>query len=354
MQSSGILDAVREAGFQVLGMEETLYSTNFYVMPVDTKQKFLSLFDKMKGIGFLPVLRRRGDDVVLSVVRSGTQGQSKGSSFWVLGSLLLTAVTIGLDFVLGFPLTREIELAAGVETSFFTSLVTYVIGFLLVLGVHELGHKLTSMNYGIQTNGPYFIPGIPGFMPTFGAVIFQKSIPKNRDELVNIGISGPLLGFATAVALGAVAIITGVQVPIDKAIQISGQTGVPIREMQPALQMLAMVLRREDGALFMGALATPVWLGFALTFINLFPAGQLDGGHAARGALGQQGHTLLTVASIIGLIVSGFWLMALFAALTWGFRDHPGPLDDVSGLSLSTKVKLGVTLLVFILCFSVF
>jgi membrane-associated protease RseP (regulator of RpoE activity) len=351
---SGILDAVREAGFQVLSMEETLYSTNFYVAPVDTKQKFLSLFDKMKDVGFLPVLRRRGDDVVLSVVRSGTHGQSKENLFWVFGSLLVTAVTIGLDFVLRFPLIREIESAAGVETSFFASLATYVIGFLLVLGVHELGHKLTSMDSGVQTSGPYFIPGIPGVYPTFGAVILQKDIPKNRDELINIGISGPLLGFVAAVALGAVAIATGVQVPIDKALQISEQTGVPLAEMQPALQLLAMVLRKGDGALFMGALATPVWLGFAMTFLNLFPAGQLDGGHAARGALGQQGHKLLTIASIIGLLLAGFWFMALFAALTWGFRDHPGPLDDVSGLSLSTKVKLGVTLLVFLLCFSVF
>ena len=83
---SGILDAVREAGFQVLGMEETRYSTNFYVAPVDTKQKFLSLFDKMKDVGFLPVLRRRGDDVVLSVVRSGTHGQSKENPKEILPS----------------------------------------------------------------------------------------------------------------------------------------------------------------------------------------------------------------------------------------------------------------------------
>jgi len=351
---SGILDAVREAGFQVLGMEETPYSTNFYVVPIDTKQKFLSLFDKMKDVGFLPILRRKGDDVVLSVVRSAPQRQSKENLFWVFGSLLITAVTIGLDFVLRFPLIQAIESAAGVETTFIASLATYVIGFLLVLGVHELGHKLTSMNSGIQTSGPYFIPGIPGVYPTFGAVILQKDVPKNRDELVNIGISGPLFGFITAVALGAVAIVTGVQIPIEKALQISEQTGVPLTGMQPALQLLAMLLSKGDGALFMGALATPVWLGFALTFLNLFPAGQLDGGHAARGALGQQGHKWLTIASIIGLLLAGFWLMALFATLTWGFRDHPGPLDDVSGLSLSTKVMLGVALSVFLLCFSVF
>jgi membrane-associated protease RseP (regulator of RpoE activity) len=124
--------------------------------------------------------------------------------------------------------------------------------------------------------------------------------------------------------------------------------------MQPILRLLATFLRKGNGVLFMGALGTPVWLAFAMTFVNLFPAGQLDGGHVSRAALGQRGYRALTVISIVALFAAGFWLMALLAALTWGFRDHPGPLDDVSGLSASTKVKIGATALVFLLCFTAF
>lgn len=349
-----VLGLVTSSGFQVLSMEVTPYSANFYVSPTDTKAKFLSLFSKLKGTGYLPVLRRRGDEVVLSVVRAEIQAQPRSDLPLILGSLALTAVTIGVDFAINFPVITEIESAAGVSTSFVGSLAAYVIGFLLVLGVHELGHKLASASSDVQTSGPYFIPGVPGLYPTFGAVILQRGIPKNRDDLANIGLSGPLLGFLAAVVLGAVAVLTAVEVPIDKALSVSAQTDVPLFEMQPILRLLATFLRKGNGVLFMGALGTPVWLAFAMTFVNLFPAGQLDGGHVSRAALGQRGYRALTVISIVALFAAGFWLMALLAALTWGFRDHPGPLDDVSGLSASTKVKIGATALVFLLCFTAF
>jgi len=354
MLAASALDIVTSSGFQVSSMEETPYSTNFYVQPTDTKEKFISVFRGLKGTGYLPVLRRRGDEIVLSIVRADVQAQSKNDRLLILGSLALTAITIGADFAIRFPMISEIEAAAGVNTSFVASFVTYVAGFLLVLGLHEIGHKLASTSSDVQTSGPYFIPGIPGVYPTLGAVILQRGIPKNRDDLANIGLSGPLLGFLAALVLGAVAIITAVEVPLDEALSVSQQTGVPLSGMQPALELLAMFLRKGNGVLFMGALGTPVWLAFALTFVNLFPAGQLDGGHVARAALGQQGYTIVTVVSIIALFAAGFWLMGILALLTWGFRDHPGPLDDVSGLSLSTKVMVAITALVFLLCFTGF
>ena len=355
MPATTMYEAVVRAGFQVFAMEESPYSASFYVGAENTKDKFLSLYDAIKGTGRIPVFRRRGDEAVLSIVRAELQVAPRKDIHLVLGSLLLTAMTISLDFLIRYPLIREIESAAGAESPFLVGFATYVLGFLLVFGFHELGHKLSSIRNGVETSGPYFIPGIPGIYPTLGAVILQRGIPKNRDELIDIGISGPLTGFVTAVVLATLAIMTGVYMPMERAIEISQETGVPLSGMQPIMQLLEMVLPNRGGenmALFLGALGTPVWLAFVLTFVNLFPAGQLDGGHVARGALGPEGHRILTILSIVGLILAQFWLMAIFAALTWGFKDHPGPLDDVSGLSLATKVKVLLGVVVLILCFS--
>jgi len=348
-------ESVRSAGFQVLAVNETPYSLNFQIAPGSTKQEFLSLFDAMKGKGYLPVLRRRGEDVVLSLVRAEIPAKSKRDSLLILGSLLLTALTISIDFVVRYPMIQAIESAVGTSPSFAADFATYVLGFLVIFGSHELGHKLSSMRNDVETSGPYFIPGVPGVLPTLGAVILQRGIPKNRDELIDIGISGPLVGFFTAVMLAELALFMAVQLPIEEVARIGDETGAPFVEMQPIVQLLTLIPLtsiQEGRVLFLGALGTPVWLAFTLTFVNLFPAGQLDGGHVARGALGPRGHRILTMLSVVGLILAGFWLMAVFALLTWGFRDHPGPLDDVSDLSLSTKLKVGVGLLVLVLCFT--
>jgi membrane-associated protease RseP (regulator of RpoE activity) len=83
--------------------------------------------------------------------------------------------------------------------------------------------------------------------------------------------------------------------------------------------------------------------------LNLLPAGQLDGGHAARSVLGERARTVLTVLSLLLLVIEGFWPMAFFVVLMSMYR-HPGPLDDVSGLSNGRKLLAVMLVAIFILC----
>ena len=88
-----------------------------------------------------------------------------------------------------------------------------------------------------------------------------------------------------------------------------------------------------------------------MTAINLLPAGQLDGGHVARGLLGDKSRYLsyITVAALfmMGILVYSGWL--LFAVLIFflGLR-HPAPLDDLSKLGSKRTVlgAIGIALLV--------
>jgi membrane-associated protease RseP (regulator of RpoE activity) len=95
------------------------------------------------------------------------------------------------------------------------------------------------------------------------------------------------------------------------------------------------------------------WFGMVVTMLNLLPAAMLDGGHVARSLAGEKTRAVLMVLSIVLLVVSGFWLMAAFV-LFIGLQRHPGPLDDVSGLSTSRKLLTILLIAIFVLVFPIF
>jgi Zn-dependent protease len=74
----------------------------------------------------------------------------------------------------------------------------YSLGFLLILGAHEMGHYLTARRYGIQVTPPFFVP-VPFALGTFGAFIKIKSITPNRRSLFDVAVAGPLSGLVFAI-----------------------------------------------------------------------------------------------------------------------------------------------------------
>ena len=69
---------------------------------------------------------------------------------------------------------------------------------LLILVTHELAHYLYSKRHGVPASLPLFIPGLPLLVGTFGAIIRVRGQILERKALFDIGISGPLAGFAVA------------------------------------------------------------------------------------------------------------------------------------------------------------
>ena len=82
----------------------------------------------------------------------------------------------------------------------------YSIPFLGILTIHEFGHYITARLYKISVTLPYYLPfvfpfsNIPG-IGTFGAFIKIKSILRTRTMVFDVGVAGPLAGFAAALAL---------------------------------------------------------------------------------------------------------------------------------------------------------
>lgn len=82
--------------------------------------------------------------------------------------------------------------------------LNFSITFLGILTIHEFGHYYFAKKYKLDVSLPYYIPfylpGVPS-IGTFGAFIRMKGQIRSRISIFDIGIAGPLAGFAAALLL---------------------------------------------------------------------------------------------------------------------------------------------------------
>ena len=344
---------MKKCGFEIEGIELNPYYISFLVKEKkENKENFIKLCNELKIESKLPFMRKRKDGKVVISIAESILSKKRNDSKIMIALLAITILTVSLDFLQRYGGMVAFEKLVGRQSSFLISFSEYILAFILIFGLHEIGHKIMATLYGIPTRGPFFIPGIPGVIPTFGAVIFQEGVPRNRDELFDIGFSGPFFGFISAVAITIFAVKEAVPIRIEELQQLFQSSS--FFEMQPIVDVVAQIFKPvgKGYTLIMGLLGFPVWLAFLVTFINMFPAAQLDGGHMARAIFGEKGHKILTIVSLVVYALMGFWLMALFVALTWKFEGHPGPLDDVSEISKTTRIKAIIGLAIFLLSFT--
>jgi membrane-associated protease RseP (regulator of RpoE activity) len=226
---------------------------------------------------------------------------------------------------------------------------------LLILGAHELGHYIACRYYQVDASLPFFIPMPFILTGTLGAFIrIREPIPTKR-MLFDIGIAGPLAGFVFAVP----ALFVGIAMsPIAKV--PTTLEGFNLGE--PLLFQVAVWLTWgsvADGySPNLHPMAFAAWFGLLATALNLFPIGQLDGGHISYAVLGRRS-TAITIGAIcvaIGLtFFSASWLVwtVLLVAMTLPMGPrHPRTIDEEIPLGRGRVWLAGVALLVFVLCFT--
>jgi len=244
--------------------------------------------------------------------------------------LLLFAATLLSTLGSGYLLFGEIRGA-----------LLFSLSLLTVLGSHELGHALAARRNGVETSPPYFIPA-PTYLGTLGAVMRMRSPIPTRNALVEIGACGPLLGFAAALLITSLGLALGGPSP-------------PLAFSTPSLLLLRSLLGGGPDHPFV--LSGSVMM--IITFLNLLPAGQLDGGHVARALLSAERHRTLTLWTGLGLVLSGLFLLQLYPFLwLWGLLillffggGHAGVLDELSPLSPSHRRLALLTFLLLPLTF---
>ncbi len=317
----------------------------FYVrLKADSKQAFARLVRKLGGIGFTPVLRERDGRAVLKIA---PKPEAKPSRPIINVALLL--VTIITVFAAGYILSQgsvDYGLNPWVGAASFTG------ALLGILGVHEMAHKFAADHHNMETTMPYFIPGPPFLgIGTFGAVIVQKETAPNRDALFDIGASGPIAGFIVTVFVSAI----GLALSHVEAIEEPLTGGLPI---SPLFLLLMNVIVKAPGpgsyVVYLHPVAFAGWLGMFVTLLNLLPTGMLDGGHTLRSIVNNDlTRIAFTLISILILLFTQQWLM-LALVLFLSMYKHPGPLDDVSKLSLSRILVAVLLIAIFALCLFIF
>jgi membrane-associated protease RseP (regulator of RpoE activity) len=234
----------------------------------------------------------------------------------------------------------------------------FALAVLAVLGIHELGHYVLSRYHGVDASLPYFIP-LPNIIGTMGAVIRMRGRMPNRKTLFDIGVAGPLAGLAVA----CVVTVIGLHLPPVP------EPNIPIEFNYPLLVQWLAALTGQPLEYPAGLTVNPVvfagWVGMFVTFLNLIPVGQLDGGHLVRAMVGERQETVgaLVPAGLFALAAYLYYVQdaafnAIFLWAFWGVFTmgiaYAGPATPLYDEALDAKrMVLGlVTFALGILCFT--
>jgi len=317
--------------------------TYYLTWPQETKQAFLRLLKHLEEMKLIAFLRKVDSRIVLKVVPKPPVKPSNPRTNWIM--LLATVCT---TFITGY-----FMLPASTGINPVVSGIIFSASILAVLGVHEMGHKLTANKKGIDATSPYFIPGPPP-LGTMGAVIMQKSLPPNRDALFDVGANGPIAGFIIALIFSAIGMTLLVPAQVEPGESLIPVSWFLLMNGFSGLNLLPPLTPPNNGW-YMHPITSAGWAGMVVTMLNLLPAAMLDGGHVARSATASDKQRfVLTFASVAILLLAntGFILMA-FLIIFMSMFKHPGPLDDVSGLSRNRKLLTIALAAVFVLSFPI-
>lgn len=317
---------------------------------VDVKPKFDGLLESLDETRYVPFMSEEEGELIVRVAKGeGVEGEGQRvftrKHLFLLLATIVTTLWIGASLLGVRPLSNPLDIWKGWP---------YTVAIMGVLGVHEMGHFVMSKMRGVVATPPYFIP-VPFALGTLGAVIRMKSPMPDRRSMFDIGVAGPLLGLAAAVPVTVVGLLsTPLHLP-------SGALAEGFRLGEPLIYRALMWMVSPDKGL-LHPVAFAGWVGFFVTFLNLLPVGQLDGGHIARSLLGDL-HAPISGLVPIALLNMGLLLTFFLGAngtvwIVWGFltllfhsAGHPPPLNDVTPLGPKRKLIGYLTFALMFACF---
>ena len=277
----------------------------------------------------------------------------------VRNPIILFVLTFLSIFFVGLMMWENLRLAEPSIHPIYVG-VTYVIGLMGIIGIHELGHIVASRHHGIKASWPYFIP-MPLGLGTFGAFITQKTPTRTRNSLFDVGLTGPIFGFIAAMIFSIIGLLNSTVVPeaalpqeFVNSLGENSFAGGQILIFEILIEFL-IPNQSVDSVIFLHPFAYAGFWGLFLTGINLIPAGQADGGHVARSLFSENSHRILTYisAGIIIVINPQLIIFVILIIFMYSQSGHAGPLDDVTEVSKTRKVIALATLILVPLCFPI-
>lgn len=236
---------------------------------------------------------------------------------------LVTATLAGGEWVYGKSVMVDGD--SFLTWEYFLKSTAFSIPFIGVLFIHELGHLFTSIYHKVKCNLPFFIPAWLGFIGipsigTFGAVIRMTGYVNSRKKFFDIGVAGPIAGFVVAVGVLAYGFVS--LPPADYIYSVHPEYADPefegygedVLDFDLGTNLLfwgmGELLADPDRLppmsevihypyLFAG------YLALFFTAFNLFPIGQLDGGHVVFGLFPKHHRQISLVVFTLFLAYAG-------------------------------------------------
>ena len=269
----------------------------------------------------------------------------------LFGLTLLTTMYVGSWHYAAF----TADFSENITAASFIQGAWYSFTILAILGTHEFGHYAACRFYGVDASLPYFLPAPLPLTGTAGAVIRIREPIRTKPMLFDIGAAGPIAGFLVAVP----ALFLGLQlsrlVPLPENF-VGMSLGEPL-----LFQLAAWMVWGEAPAGYtinLHPMGLAAWLGLLITALNLFPIGQLDGGHIAYATLGRRSTavSLVTAGIVIGLAFFSMswvvWAGLMIAMIIFLGPRHPTTPDEHIPLDRRRQWVALATAIIFAVCFT--
>ena len=347
-----------ESVFRVYDVEREAEDVLYYGDPLVDQDRLLErVWPEFREAGYEVTLERRLGEFVL-VARPRETGED-GIPWWnvVLAvATVLSTLFVGTQwYYVQDPLSLDLVRA-----------LPFTLAVMGVLGTHELGHYLLSRYHDVPASLPYFIP-FPTIVGTMGAVIRVRGRMPDREALFDIGVAGPLFGLVATVVVTAVGLLLP-PVPVPDWVLAAESTVEVQFHYPPLLEAIAWVLGQPlsyaDPALVVNPVVIGGWVGMFITFLNLIPVGQLDGGHILRAMVGPSQERIAPLVPVaLFALAGGLYLFSDAGQMVgvwvlWGvlttvvaFAGSAAPIAE-GELDGRRKVLGAVTFVLGLLCFT--
>lgn len=265
---------------------------------------------------------------------------------WPIVNVLLFAATLVTTTIAG-ALNADVPLHE--LGSRWSEGLAFSVTLMSILLAHEMGHYLFARAYGVQATLPFFLPGPPLLIGTFGAFIRLRSMPRDRRALFDIGAAGPWAGFVIALPASWYGLTLS---EVHRLPPIGSGTWFGDSILFKLLVHGTVGSIPQGYDIFLHPIALAGWFGLFVTSLNLLPIGQLDGGHVVYSLFGAR-HRVIARAFLFALLGLGFlgwsgWFLWAVLVTVAGI-DHPPTPDRVTQLDPARRGAGYATLALFVL-----
>jgi Zn-dependent protease/predicted transcriptional regulator len=190
-----------------------------------------------------------------------------------IGKLFGIPIRVHLTFLLLLLFIGIVGSKQGGSSGALFGIIAIIFIFVCVI-LHEVGHSLVAVHYGIKVNDIILLP--------IGGVSRMEEIPEDPKQEITISIVGPLVSFGLALLFFVLA------VAIHQSINF---------------KQINLFNRNVVASLF--------WINLVLGLFNLIPAFPMDGGRVLRGILATRMESLKATKIAVG-VGQGFAILLFF------------------------------------------